>query len=228
MITRERLLDGSLLAEWRAAALPGAPLRSDAEIEASLADALSRRPGNRGADVWVFGYGSLIWNPTFLFDERQAAVTKGWHRRFCIWTRTGRGTPDRPGLTLALDRGGACRGVAFRIPAEQTGQELLLLWRREMASGVYDARWASLRLADGRRTDGLTFVANRSHERYVRDLTTAEIASCLATARGPLGTCAEYFHNTVEHLDQLGLPDNGLHRIRREMGALTAQPTVAA
>jgi cation transport protein ChaC len=214
LITRERLRDGSHLAELRARALPGFPIRSDAEIEASLHEALAGRPAD-GA-VWVFGYGSLIWNPAFHFVETKVALVRGWHRRFCLWLKAGRGTPESPGLMLALDRGGSCRGVAFRVDEAQVEEELLILWRREMLSGSYEARWLDAHAADG-PIRVITFVANRRNARFTNLLSDEEVADRIAVARGPLGSCAEYLLNTVEHLEALGFRDASLERIRHRV-----------
>jgi cation transport protein ChaC len=213
-ITRERLRDGSHLAELRARALPGFPIRSDAEIDASLREALDRRPAD--GDVWVFGYGSLIWNPAFDFVERRVALVRGWHRRFCLWMKAGRGTPESPGLMLALDRGGCCRGIAFRLALAQVEEELLILWRREMLSGSYDARWLDAHTREG-PIRVVTFVANRRHARFANGLSDEEVADRVAVARGPLGSCKEYLFNTVEHLEALGFRDASLERIRRRV-----------
>jgi len=218
VITRERLRDGSHLAELRARAVPGAPIRSDADIEASLAEALAKRP--KDGDVWVFGYGSLIWNPAFEFVEKRVALVRGWHRRFCLWLKGGRGTPERPGLMLALDRGGCCRGVAFRLDPSQVEEELLILWRREMLSGSYEARWLDAQSAHG-PMKVVTFVANRRHARFTNLLSDDEVADRIAVARGPLGSCAEYLLNTVEHLEALGFRDASLERIRRRIETRT-------
>jgi glutathione-specific gamma-glutamylcyclotransferase len=114
-ITRAGLRDGSLLASARLEMPPGTALVSDAEIEADLDAALTRHP--RGEDIWLFGYGSLMWNPAIEFVERRAGTVRGWHRSFRLWLHMGRGSPDNPGLMLALDRGGSCVGMLFRIPA---------------------------------------------------------------------------------------------------------------
>lgn len=214
-ITRERLKDGSLLAEWRAAALPGYTILSDEEIEASLRKTLSRRVP--GEEVWVFGYGSLIWNPAFNFIEKRAAFAHGFHRSFCVETKTGRGSPEKPGLALALDIGGSCKGLAFQIADSEVEEELLLVWRREMVSGVYKARWIDIRFdgANGKRARAVTFVANRCNDRYVSGLSDIEIASKIADARGAFGTCREYLENTIRQLNELGFRDSGLERIRR-------------
>ncbi len=225
LITRERLRDGSHLAELRARALPGFPIRSDAEIEASLRQALAGRPPN--GNVWVFGYGSLIWNPAFEFAETKVALVRGWHRRFCLWLKAGRGTPESPGLMLALDRGGSCRGVAFRLPDGQVEEELLILWRREMLSGSYEARWLDAHSPEGPMRV-ITFVANRRHDRFTNLLSDEEVADRIAVARGPLGSCIEYLRNTVEHLEALGFRDASLERIRRRVDARSSRVAAAA
>jgi cation transport protein ChaC len=224
VITRERLRDGSHLAELRARAAPGT-IRSDSEIESSIAEALARRP--KDGDVWVFGYGSLIWNPAFEFVEKRVALVRGWHRRFCLWLRGGRGTPESPGLMLALDRGGCCRGVAFRLDPRQIEEELLILWRREMLSGSYEARWLDARSCEG-PVRVLTFVANRRHDRFTNLLSDEEVADRIAVARGPLGSCAEYLLNTVEHLEALGFRDQSLERIKMLVERRGARAEVAA
>jgi glutathione-specific gamma-glutamylcyclotransferase len=213
-ITRERLRDGSHLAQLRARALPGFPIRSDEEIDASLNEALAGRPKN--CDVWVFGYGSLIWNPAFEFAEKRVALVRGWHRRFCLWLKGGRGTPELPGLMLALDRGGCCRGVAFRLDERQVEEELLILWRREMLSGSYHARWVDAHTEEG-VVRAVTFVANRRNDRFTNLLSDDQVAARIAVAHGPLGSCAEYLLNTVAHLEELGFQDASLERIRRRI-----------
>jgi cation transport protein ChaC len=213
-ITRDRLRDGSHLAELRANPPPGYVFRTDAEIDACLRSTLADRPA--GGDIWVFGYGSLMWNPAIHYAERKLATVHGWHRRFCLWMRAGRGTPERPGLMLALDRGGSCRGVAFRLPPEDAEHELLLLWRREMLSGAYQARWVDAQAADG-PVRAIVFVANRRHARFAGVLPDAEVARHVAMATGTLGSCADYLRETVEHLRELGLRDRSLERIRAHM-----------
>jgi cation transport protein ChaC len=216
VITREGLLDGSHLARLRAAATPDFPIRSDAELEASLDEALAgHRPGE---DVWMFGYGSLMWNPAFHFAEQASAQLRGYHRRFCLWLTRGRGTPAHPGLMLALDRGGMCRGIAFRIPAAQARSELLLIWRREMLSGAYLARWVRLSTEAG-EVRGLTFVVNRQHRRYAGQLSAEQTATRIKAASGELGTCLDYFERTVSALHAMGLRDAALDRVEHAIQA---------
>jgi cation transport protein ChaC len=226
-LTREGLLDGSHLAEIRRiAAATGVRLATDEEIEASLDAALAAH--DPAADAWLFGYGSLMWNPVIRYAERRVATVRGWHRRYCLWVRAGRGTPDCPGLMLGLDRGGSCCGVAFRIPAGEVRHELRLTWRREMLSGAYAARWVRIRCDDGEERRAVTFVVNRAHERYVRGLPEEEISKRIAIAAGRLGSCAEYLEETVAHLRELGLRDPGLERLRRRVAAHRATGGAAA
>lgn len=169
-----------------------------------------------GDDLWVFGYGSLIWNPAFEFAEQRCALLRGWHRRFCLKMYMGRGTIENPALMLALDRGGSCRGVAFRIKADKVRPELSLLWQREMYGGSYNARWVTL--FDGTESfKALTFVCNHSHPRYTRELTPEQSALLIAKARGELGTCREYLENTIVHLGKMGVRDVGLMRIAKAL-----------
>ncbi|HUA76021.1 MAG TPA: gamma-glutamylcyclotransferase [Acetobacteraceae bacterium] len=213
-ITRQALADGSLLARMRALRLPGLALKSDAEIEASLDAVLATHPP--GTDAFVFGYGSLMWNPAFAFAARHLAILHGWHRRFCLRMPFGRGTPERPGLMMALDRGGSCRGIVFRIAAAHVRDELLLVWRREMSGTAYRARWVTVRTAAG-NVRAVTFVVDHAHPRYVRHLTEDEIADTIAHAAGPLGSCASYLSQTIAALSALGVTDHGLERLAAEV-----------
>jgi cation transport protein ChaC len=193
-----------------AAANPDMRLRSEAEMDALLEDTLAQH--ETGQDLYVFGYGSLIWNPAFHYIERHNALVRGLHRRFCLKLFAGRGTPEAPGLMLALDYGGACKGVVFKIATGQVREELGILWRREMYGGAYNARWVNARTAAG-AVKAVTFVINRRHPRYTPALSVAEMAAMISTGCGDLGSCLEYLENTVQHLAELGLRDAGLERI---------------
>ncbi len=216
-ITRERLLDGSLLRSVRARAPAEMRLMSDAELEASLDSMLAQI--TPGEDAWLFGYGSLMWNPAIHFSERALGRIAGWHRRYCLWIRMGRGTPNHPGLMLALDRGGSCNGVLFRIPAAEARQELLLAWRREMFGRSYQARWVRARTAAGHVVRAITFVVDRTSPRYAGLLDEDEIAARLASAGGEIGTCASYLIQTTESLRALGVRDPAMERLRRKVEA---------
>ena len=215
-ITRDTLINGSLMAQHRRHAdeHPDMRWRTEAEMALTLENMLAQHPQDE--DLWVFGYGSLIWNPAFDYAERRCALLRGWHRRFCLKLYSGRGTLDNPGLVLALDRGGACRGVAFRIAAGKVRQELNLLWQREMFGGSYNARWVKLvpaRERHGEPFRALTFVINHAHPRYMPELSVEQTAEFIASACGEWGRCREYLENTVAHLGELGVRDKNLNRI---------------
>ncbi len=215
-LTRETLLNGSMLALNRehAEKHPDMHWRSEAELAEGLALVLAQL--GDGQDLWVFGYGSLIWNPAIEYEQKCCALLRGWHRRFCLKMYDGRGSLETPGLVLALDRGGACRGVAFRIAAANVAQELGLLWQREMYGGAYNARWVTLEAAGnwrGERFRALTFVINHAHPRYMAELSVEQTAALIATGCGAFGTCREYLENTVAHLLELGVRDTNLMRI---------------
>jgi len=223
-ITRETLIDGTVRARQReyAAAHTDMRWRTEAEMALLLDKILSSHPA--AEDLHVFGYGSLIWNPAFEYADFRPALLRGWHRRFCLKMYSGRGTPESPGLMLALDHGGACKGVAFRIEAAKTRQELGLLWQREMYGGGYHARWVNLQTAQG-PIRAVTFVINRAHPRYLKELSVEQTAALIATGSGDLGSCREYLENTVQHLADLGLKDAGLSRI---VAALPKVPASAS
>jgi cation transport protein ChaC len=215
-VTREALMDGSLRARQLqlAAAHPDIRWRTEAEMAALLEKILAEH--EEGQDLYVFGYGSLIWNPAFDYIEKCTALLHGWHRRFCLTMVMGRGSREQPGLMLALDHGGACKGVAFRIAAGRVREELSVLWQREMFGGGYNARWVNLK-AGTEKLRAVTFVINRRHPRYTPELSVEQTAAMIATACGDLGTCREYLENTISHLAQLGLTDAGLQRIAKAL-----------
>ena len=211
-ITREGLRDGSLLAAARLHMPPGTTLLPETEIEADLDARLAERPP--GSDVWLFGYGSLMWNPAIEYAECRPGALHGWHRRFCLWLHGGRGSPDNPGLMLALERGGSCAGLLFRIPAAEARAELLLAWRREMFTGAYLSRWVTA-TTDAGPVRAVTFVVNRAYQRYAGRMDEAEVAARLACATGLLGSCATYLAETLGALHAAGLRDRSLERLQR-------------
>ena len=189
--------------------------------EASRGTVLAELPA--GADVWIFGYGSLMWNPAMHLKERRPALLRGYHRRFCLWTPLGRGTPERPGLTLALERGGSCRGMALCIDAADIETETQIVWRREMLSDAYRPRWVDLQTAEG-PVRAITFVINRRHPGYAGRLPDGEAAAAIACASGRIGRCADYLRQTVLHLDALGVADGPMHRLLELVGQAGVPP----
>ena len=171
-----------------------------------------------GEDLWVFGYGSLIWNPGFPHLEVRRARLFGYHRRLCIYSHVYRGTPKRPGLVFGLDRGGSCEGLAFRVPESEGPEVLEYLYDREMVTQVYIPRWLRVRtpecavLAAG-------FVVDREHHQYTGRLSLDETVRCILQGEGTGGTNTDYLVKTVHHLDALGLADGTLRRLLRAVEA---------
>lgn len=159
-----------------------------------------------GRDTWIFGYGSLMWNPMVHHLEQRDGLLYGYHRRYCFWSRSGRSSPKNPGLGLGLDRGGSCRGMAFRLPAREVKQEMELLWRREMISGVYLPRWVNIHTKQG-QVRAVTFVVDKSHVRYSGRLPHRKVASHIARAQGWRGSARSYLENTVAKLAEHGFRD---------------------
>lgn len=166
----------------------------------------------KGESLWVFGYGSLIWAPAFHYAERVPALLRGWRRSFCFWTPLGRGTPALPGLMLALERGGQCHGVAYRIPPRLIASETAILWRREMISGVYRPIWTTVQTPRG-RIRAITLVINRHHRLYTGRLALDRAAHHIAFAEGRNGPCRDYLSNTIRHLHDLRVPDRDLRQL---------------
>lgn len=215
-LTRSDLEKGRLQ-EMIVQSNPTASFLSEAELQASLSNTLQQQQPD--SDVWLFAYGSLIWNPVFTFVERRMGMIYGFHRRFCLWVPAGRGTPDHPGLVLGLDRGGSCRGIAFRIAAADISSELLLVWRREMIVGSYVPRW--VRVEDGKQGfKAITFVINRQHRRYAGELSQETTVNSIATASGHLGSCADYLMQTVDGLLSVGIKDKYLLSLRDQVQSL--------
>jgi glutathione-specific gamma-glutamylcyclotransferase len=190
------------------------------ERAASLEKALSRYAP--GEEAWVFAYGSLMWNPEMPFAERRPALLRGYHRSFCLYSRDYRGTPERPGLVLGLDRGGACRGIAYRLPPEDLGQTIDRVWAREMAGEVYRMRPVSVATPQGRLA-AYAFVVRRDRPDYAGRLSLDAAAKIIAVAVGGRGSGRDYLANTVRHLEELGIADGPLHRLHEQVEALARQ-----
>ncbi len=162
--------------------------------------------------LWVFGYGSLIWHPGFDFADKRLATLRGWRRAFCMTSVVYRGTPEAPGLVLALDLdpGGACLGVAYHVAEASAAATLAYLRERELVSYAYDEVRVPVELDDGSTVEAIAYVSNRAHEQYCGGMSLAAQADVIARAVGPRGPNADYLLNTVESLEALGLHDPDL------------------
>ena len=166
----------------------------------------------QGEDIWVFGYGSLIANPVVDFIETQPAKIYGYHRRFCMWTRIGRGSPDCPGLVLALDNGGSTKGICLRIPAHKAPQELDILWRREMMADSYRPVWLQAKTQTG-PLRALSFAIRRNRPIYAPPMSDEATAKIIHQAVGFVGPCRDYLEQTYEALCQADIHDDQMRRL---------------
>jgi cation transport protein ChaC len=194
-----------------------------ADYDAAVSDILATRPDG---PFWLFGYGSLIWKPETSYTTQQVGVARGWHRRFCLgWDYRYRGSPETPGLMMALDRGGQCKGMVYQLPEDTLEAELQKLMRREqsMVPSAFPYRFIDVVTATG-PVRALTFAMNRRSTRYVANLTDEQLADVLAAACGYLGSMAEYLYATTSKLEELGIHDRNLWRLQ----ALVAERIDAA
>ena len=159
--------------------------------------------------IWVFGYGSLIWNPGFEYQQRQQAVLAGFKRSFCLWSVHYRGDEQSPGLVLGLDpmSGASCEGVAYFIGPDQAEQVHAYLQERELISYAYLERWERLHFADGTEAQALCYVVDPTHSQYAGGLVLEAQANVIAKAKGSAGPNLEYLQNTALHLAELGIVD---------------------
>jgi glutathione-specific gamma-glutamylcyclotransferase len=169
-----------------------------------------------GAPLRIFAYGSLIWKPEFEYSQRFVATLPGWHRSFCMRIERWRGTRETPGLMMALDRGGSCRGVVYELPAEDPHAQMERLLRREMTNKppTNMPRWMTIS-HDGEKFLALAFTVSRKGHNYTGKLPAEDVAKVLARAAGHWGTGAEYLFNTVSHLEEFGIRDHGLWQLQQ-------------
>jgi cation transport protein ChaC len=208
-------LDAQALAEgWP----PGWRMDHDAR-EANRQAVLGARMGQ---DLWVFGYGSLIWDPAVEVAEYRYAKLAGWHRAFCMKLEGGRGTREVPGLMAALDQGGQCDGVVLRIPAAVVDRETQFMWRREMFSGAYRPVFMAVDTPQG-PVEALVFVMERENHRYTPNLPLETAAQTIAVAEGSLGPNFTYLDSMVTHLEVLGIRDEAMARLHSIARAFRAK-----
>jgi cation transport protein ChaC len=163
-------------------------------------------------DLWLFGYGSLIWRPDFAFDERRPAWVRGWHRALKMWSRVNRGSVETPGLVFGLLSGGSCRGVVFRIPAAEGHETLRRLWLREMPTGVYDPRWLACHTDQG-VVHALAFTLSRRSPNFTGVLSDERYRHIFANAVGRYGSSLDYARQTLQELQRHAIHDAALGRL---------------
>lgn len=181
------------------------PLLTDAERAQSLCETLRNTPD--GDDIWVFAYGSLMWNPEFTHIERRVGTVYGYRRRFCVLSARARGTPENPGLGLGLQReDGECRGIVYQLDGDHLDGDLATLWNREMTSGIYQPRWLPVETAVG-EVRAIAFVVDREHLQYAGNLSADEQAAMIQRAVGSYGPSRDYLARTIRELTALGVSE---------------------
>lgn len=171
------------------------------------------------SDLWVFGYGSLMWRPGFEALETVRARVDGVHRAPCVLSHVHRGTPQRPGVVLGLDRGGSCEGLAMRVGEAARVEVLRYLRDREQVTMVYQERTLPAHLADGRVVEAVTYVVDRAHGQYAHRLPLSDLLERIEGAEGRSGANPDYFRETARRMAELGIRDEMVERIAERLGA---------
>jgi len=168
-------------------------------------------------DFWVFGYGSLMWNPGFEFIEQRRASINGLHRSLCVYSWVHRGTRENPGLVFGLDEGGSCEGVAYKISSDLRPAVINYLRERELVTNVYHEIWSDIVLIDGSTTNSLVYAVDREHAQYAGNLSHDEQLAIVETAVGNSGVNRDYVINTVQQLLDHNIRDVALERLREDL-----------
>ncbi len=169
------------------------------------------------SDFWVFGYGSLMWNPGFDHLGAEPALLRGAHRSLCVYSWVHRGTEDHPGLVFGLDHGGACRGMAFKVHANDRDQTISYLREREQVTGVYLERWRRISLGNGEQVAALTYTVDRQHRQYAGALPLTDQLNIVLSAKGKSGRNPDYVLSTAAHLDELGIVDTNVGWLAQQL-----------
>jgi len=178
--------------------------------------------------LWVFAFGSLMWNPGFEYEVSDVAVLAGWERKFHIWTTVARGTPERPGLGLCLEKGeGECKGIVYQLCSENEDKDWEALWYREMNSGIYKTLWADLETENFGRIKALVFVVDPEHRQYAGQLPLDVMAEIMAGACGRYGRCRDYLAGTIDEMKKLGVVDLELIDLLEFVDLKEAEQTIS-
>ena len=186
--------------------------RRKSKEKANARNPHDRRERRVGTPIWIFGYGSLMWDPRFPYTEVQPALLRGYHRALCIYSRVHRGTLKHPGLVVGLDRGGSCRGRALRVEGSQARSVIGYLDERELVAYAYKRVKATIELPS-RSVTAFTYFADRKHSQYAGDLGVERCVEMVAQGVGLSGTCYAYLEHTIRHLRELGIEDALLNEI---------------
>ena len=169
-----------------------------------------------GQDLWIFGYGSLIWRPEFDFIEQRAASLQGYHRSLCLWSRINRGTPEIPGLVFGLEQSGACQGMVFKIPSQNVEPTFDAVWKREMGTGAYLPRWLNCETQQG-AVAAMAFVIDQNGPAYVKQPPEDDLVDIICRAHGTYGSCFDYVTQTAVSLIAAGICDEQLANLTERL-----------
>ena len=193
---------------------PRAPFKrlSDSERQVSLQAVLATRADPH--NIYIFAYGSMMWDPLFKPVEQHAASLAGYRRSFCVWSLVARGTPKNPGLALGLEEyaGASCDGIVFRLNPLSTEADLEATWRREVYTAIYQPKWLDVETKSG-WVRAISFVVDREHPQYAGGLDQNEAASIIASAAGENGRCRDYLSNTTHELAAIGCVDSQIETL---------------
>ncbi len=181
---------------------------------------------DRGS-IWLFTYGSLMWNPGFEAAETRVGTLTGYRRALNVWTAHARGTPDRPGLALGLAIGGECRGILYRLAPDRQEDDLAAIWDREMYTGIYRPEWLAVNRDTGGPVTTICFVTDTSHPQFAAPTTTEAAARLVAQASGKFGSCRDYLAETLDSLHRLGIEEPALSAVLERTDQLLAAPPEA-
>lgn len=209
LLSRDSLESGEFVRFFKGT--PGLKWLSEDDIHQSMIEFLATRPINQ--ELWLFAYGSLIWNPGISFEEKQSGIVKGWHRSFCMKLTIARGTVDMPGRMLSLLPSGSSHGLVLKLSNNNFLSELKLIWRREMVGGIYLPQWVNVNLPDGREITAITFVGNEDSAFFETDDSIDTIKKIISCASGPLGTNKEYLELLYHALKDNSLEDTYIFKL---------------
>lgn len=213
VLDRDSLKNGAFLRSFYDT--PNIEWWSEEHINQSMRETLQGRV--RGEPVWLFAYGSLIFNALFQFEENCLASLEGWHRSFCIRLVLARGSPELPGRMLALEKGGRCEGIALRFREDKLDEELGMIWTREMVGGVYRPQWVNVTLADGNVIRAIIFAADTGNVLYEKDASPETAAPLIAAASGSLGSNKDYVIHLNESLLENGITDDYIQKLAAKL-----------
>jgi len=171
---------------------------------------------NTSDEIWIFGYGSLMWDPRIKFLEKMAGTLLGYHRDFCVWTQLARGSAQMPGLGLGLESGGSCKGVLFKIDPKFAETELQKVWERELYTAVYNPIWGKVS-SSKKSIRAISFITNKNHMQYCGEMNLRDRAYYIRSATGKNGPCIEYLKNTIMYLAKSGSNDAYLNQLLEEV-----------